>query len=74
MFLMNVDNGPPPDTVVEIDFTLRSGEDAVHHRLPAQIVHVSADGAGLMFCDFDAHTVRSMRAMLYGSPVIWPLR
>ncbi|MHB8455022.1 MAG: PilZ domain-containing protein [Acidiferrobacterales bacterium] len=69
LFLADVRNFPVPDTVVELDFTLSSGADSAHHRIPAQIVHVSEDGAGLMFCNFDASSVSSMRNMLYGNPV-----
>ncbi len=68
MFLADVRNLPVPDTVVELDFMLSRGADTVRHRIPAQIVHVSEDGAGLMFCNFDAPSVTSMRKMLYGDP------
>lgn len=67
LFLMDFDNLLQSDTIVDIDFALRSAGETVRHHMPAQVVHVSEYGAGLMFCNFDAHAMKSMRAMLYGA-------
>ena len=67
LFVTNVDNLLEPDSVVEIDFDLQKDGETVRHRMPAQVVHVSEFGAGLMFCNFDAREVKAMRTMLYGA-------
>lgn len=61
-------NVPPLDTMVDLSFVLVDGDldDAQYHRVPGQVVHVTPQGAGIMFCDFNPQTVRRMRDALYG--------
>lgn len=54
------------DAMVDMVFTLDSRDGRVYHRLPGQVVHVGRNGLGIMFCDFNPDTVRTMREILYG--------
>ena len=54
----------PVDSLVDLDFTLYVHGKVSHHHIPAQVVHESEEGAGIMFCDFDPAAMRSMRRML----------
>jgi hypothetical protein len=64
MFVVSNTAPPPLESLVDLEFTLTRDGKAQHHHLPGQIVHVSEDGIGVMFCDFDATTVRHMRDIL----------
>ncbi len=66
MFLVTVTDTdtPPLESLVDLEFTLQRAGLSVHHHLTGQVVHVSAEGIGVMFCDFDSGTLRSMRKTL----------
>lgn len=66
MFLVTGLDTPPVDSLVDLDFTLRRAGLGAHHHLVGQVVHASAQGIGVMFCDFDSGTLRSMRKILSG--------
>lgn len=51
-----------PNARVDVAFVLRRGGDASHHRLPARVIWVGTDGAGLMFTDISHETLQVLRA------------
>lgn len=66
MFLVTDTSKLPIEGLVDLDFTLQRSGLPVHHRLTGQVVHASPEGIGVMFCDFDSGTLRSMRKTLAG--------
>jgi hypothetical protein len=64
MFLVTDTDTPPLESLVDLEFTLQSAGLRVHHHLTGQVVHANAEGIGVMFCDFDSGTLRSMRQTL----------
>jgi hypothetical protein len=66
---MFVETGPmvlPLNAPVSVVFNLPSDARERDYCLQAMIVRHTTKGAGIMFLDPDAETIRSMRAMLYG--------
>lgn len=59
-----------PNDLVDVAFVLHHGDVAVatHHRLPARVMWVGPDGAGLMFTDFRPETLQVLRAALGSGP------
>ncbi len=55
----------PRDTVVELKFKLKSAGQDTRHRLRATVARSSDNGLGMMFCDFDAGTFRSLQEVLH---------
>lgn len=64
MFLVTDANAPPLEGLVDLDFTLQRAGLRVHHHLTGQVVHANVEGIGVMFCDYDSGTLRSMRKIL----------
>ena len=60
------------DGALHVGFKLGVGEAQTHHRLAARVVHVGADGAGLMFSEFPLETLRALRAMVYDTEGVVP--
>jgi PilZ domain len=50
---------------IQVGFTLKHAKSQSHHRLRAQVVWVSAQGAGLVFSDLEPETVRALREVIY---------
>lgn len=55
----------PRDTVVELKFNLKADGQDTRHRLRATVARASDNGLGMMFCDFDAGTFRSLQEVLH---------
>lgn len=51
------------DGAVIVSFALMSEEGRTHPRLPARVVRLGPDGAGLMFSDFKPETLHVLRAL-----------
>jgi hypothetical protein len=64
MFLVTDTDTPPLESLVDLEFTLHRAGLSVHHQMTGQVVHINAEGIGVMFCDFDSGTLRSMRKTL----------
>ena len=64
MFLLTDTDAPPLESLVDLEFTLHRAGLRVHHQMTGQVVHVNDEGVGVMFCDFDSGTLRSMRKTL----------
>ena len=50
-----------PNTHVDVTFILHHRAELSHHRLPARVIRVGPDGAGLMFTDFRRETLEVLR-------------
>jgi PilZ domain len=50
---------------VSVAFTVTNNGNTTHHRLPATVIWSHAEGAGLMFTDFNVETVHTLRDILY---------
>lgn len=63
---VEVEKEYPRDTVLELKFkiTADNGQDT-RHRLRATVARTSDSGLGMMFCDFDAGTFRSLQEVLH---------
>ncbi len=55
----------PRDTVVELKFKIKAAGKDTKHRLRATVARSSDNGLGMMFCDFDAGTFRSLQEVLH---------
>lgn len=55
------------DSSVILGFSMDHDEGTMHYRVPARVVRIALDGAGLMFEDYDAATLRSLRKVLHKS-------
>ena len=64
MFLVTDTDAPPLESLVELEFTLERAGLSVRHHMTGQVVHSNAEGIGVMFCDYDSGTMRSMRKTL----------
>ena len=64
MFLLTDTDAPPLESLVDLEFTLHRAGLRVHHQMTGQVVHVNDEGVGVMFCDSDSGTLRSMRKTL----------
>ena len=53
-----------PNDPVDVAFVLHRGDVATHHRLPARVMWVGHDGAGLLFTDFRPETLQVLREAL----------
>jgi len=62
--LIEVKKEFPRDTVVELKFKLNSALEGTKHRLRATVARSGDNGLGMMFCDFDAGTFRSLQEVL----------
>ncbi|MDA8363238.1 MAG: PilZ domain-containing protein [Gammaproteobacteria bacterium] len=51
---------------LEVDLSLGETEPQMRQHLPARVVRVNAQGAGLMFSGFKLENVRALRAVIYG--------
>jgi len=54
----------PRDTVVELKFKVSASGLDTKHRIRATVARASDSGLGMMFCDFDAGTFRSLQEVL----------
>lgn len=68
MFVETGRIGLPVNTPVVVSFRLQSGSQSDHYRLHAMVVRTAERGAGLMYLDSSADTIRPLREMLYGPP------
>lgn len=59
-----------PNDPVDAAFILHRGDGPSHHRLPARVIWVGPEGAGLMFTDFRRETLDVLRAALRGSSTL----
>lgn len=57
----------PPNTPVNVAFTLGCEDDREDFRLPAMVVRHRPNGAGMMFLDIDVDTLRTLRRAIYES-------
>jgi len=57
-----------PNDPVDVAFVLQQGDGPSHHRLPARVIWIGLDGAGLMFTDFSRETLNVLRATLRSGP------
>jgi len=55
----------PRDTVVELKFKIRAAGQDTKHRIRATVARACDGGLGMMFCDFDAGTFRSLQEVLH---------
>lgn len=56
----------PRDTVLELKFLITADDGLdTKHRLRASVARSSDSGLGMMFCDFDAGTFRSLQEVLH---------
>lgn len=63
---VEIDKEFPRDTVVELKFKIKTeGQNITKHRLRATVARVCDSGLGMMFCDFDAGTFRSLQEVLH---------
>lgn len=58
----------PLNSLLYVGLTLGRGGKESHHRLPARVVRLSKDGAGLMFSDFKRDAAYVLGELLYGRP------
>ncbi len=58
----------PINTPVTVSFRLQNEGESDHYRLHAMVVRATDRGAGLMYLDSSAETIRPLRQMLYGGP------
>ena len=54
-----------PNDSVDVAFVLNQDDDATHHHLPARVIWIGPDGAGIMFTDFRPETLQVLRAALH---------
>ena len=52
-----------------LGFQLGEGAHADYYRLPALVVHLTRDGAGIMFKDYDEDTIQSLRRVFHETVV-----
>ncbi len=62
---VEVEKAYPRDTVVELKFKIQSDGQETRHRIRATVARTSEQGLGMMFCDFDAGTFRSLQEVLH---------
>lgn len=55
----------PMDARLSVSFSITNNGNTTHHRLPATVIWSEANGAGLMFTDFNVDTVHTLRDILY---------
>ncbi len=63
----------PRDSVVELKFKITADGQETKHRIRATVARAGGSGLGMMFCDFDAGTFRSLQEVMHyiqgqGSP------
>jgi len=56
---------PALNSQVYVVFTHRADGMPSRYRLPARVIRLEQDGAGLMFSDFSADTIQTLRKILY---------
>jgi len=62
---VEVDREFPRDTVVELKFKVVTDDQETKHRIRATVARSCESGLGMMFCDFDAGTFRSLQEVLH---------
>jgi len=62
---VEIDKEFPKDTVVDLKFKIKTAGQDTMHRLRATVARACDSGLGLMFCDFDAGTFRSLQEVLH---------
>ncbi|HED40016.1 MAG TPA: PilZ domain-containing protein [Chromatiales bacterium] len=62
---VEVEKAYPRDTVVELKFKIQSDGQETRHRIRATVARTCEQGLGMMFCDFDAGTFRSLQEVLH---------
>ena len=50
---------------IDVEFALMTGGDPLRVRMPAVVVHRTADGCGIVFHTFNTQVFRSIERMLY---------
>jgi len=61
MFVETRVKTPPVNTQISLSFRLGAGEQRNQYRMSAVVARSTADGMGLVFEDYDEHTVVSLR-------------
>ena len=67
MYIEAEDVHLPPNTPVNVAFSLGRDGDREDFRLPAMVVRHMPNGAGMMFLDIDVDTLRTLRRAIYES-------
>jgi hypothetical protein len=62
---IEIEKAFPRETVVELKFKIRADGQDTKHRIRATVARACDDGLGMMFCDFDAGTFRSLQEVLH---------
>jgi len=63
---IEIEKAFPRDTVVELKFKIRAAAGLdTKHRIRATVARACDGGLGMMFCDFDAGTFRSLQEVLH---------
>lgn len=74
-FVATADSALALNTAVTLAFQIINGDNVAYHRLPATVVRIAPNGAGLMYRDIGVDALRALRESLYGrAPRVFPSR